>query len=117
LEGNSIGEDCKVTFTLEFSEFTNLWVNSSDEIVLKSPNSWFENSGNLDTPLEAILVVQEEGTGSVLFRLSFNAIVATYDAQTDPVNALLGQCNGIDIARPEDLSAMEAIFGTEENVK
>ena len=117
MEGNSIAEDCQVTFTLEFSDFTNLWVNSSHEIVLKSPNSWFENSGNLDTPLQAILVVKEEGTSSELFRLSFNAIVATYDPQTDPVNALEGQCNGIDIARPEDLSAMEAIFGNEEKVK
>ena len=106
MEGNSIEEECQITFSIEFSEFNNLWVNSANKIVLKSPNSWFGNSGNLDTPLEAILVVKEEETSAELFRLSFNVIVATYDPQTDPENAQYGQCNGIEVARPEDLIAM-----------
>ena len=73
---------------LEFEEFYNLWINADNEIVLKSPLSSFESSGNLDTPLEAILVVKEEETGSELFRLNFNVVVATYDPQTDPDNAV-----------------------------
>ena len=72
LEGNTIDDDCQVTFTLEFEEFYNLRINANNEIVLTSPDSWFEN---LDTPLPATLVIENESTGQELFRLGFYVII------------------------------------------
>ena len=94
-----------------------MWINSANKITLGSPSAWFEDSGNLDTPLLAALYVKNGETDQELFKLSFYVTIASYDPQTDPINALDAQCNGVTITRPNDLSSMEVMYGSEERDK
>ena len=94
-----------------------MWINSANKITLGSPSAWFEDSGNLDTPLLAALYVKNGETDQELFKLSFYVTIASYNPQTDPINALDAQCNGVTITRPNDLSSMEVMYGSEERDK